>query len=327
MFKLVTPFERPNIARLGVLSTLMMMTSSAYAATATLPNGAAVKPCVAVDGMGCVPGGAFLRGRDEPNGKKPRLRYDQAGEWPRETVHLQTFYMDKYEVTVEDYDACVKAKKCPKARTLYSDYSRPKQPKVGVSWYNAVQFCKAAGKHLPTEAEWEKAARGVDGRLYPWGDKTATCKEAVIKDRRGRSCGVPKKIGGHPEKGRTFVVGTRAPNQFGLFDMSGNSWEWVYDWASRSYAKCGTACQGFDPRGPCGGALKCKGHKHRVVRGGSWYWPAKLATTTFRRFHIPSNKLPNYHHFGFRCAASAAEGLALHKSGLPRWLPASKTPR
>jgi len=148
---------------------------------------------------------------------------------------------------VQRYKACVAARKCRPARTIYDDYSRPKQPKVGVSWYHAVAYCKAMGQRLPTEAQWEKAARGTDGRLYPWGDQPATCKRAVIKDASGRSCGVKKK-GRSPHKGRTLVVGTRPANQYGLFDMCGNSWEWVHDWYSPSYQRCGDACRG--PRIP-----------------------------------------------------------------------------
>jgi formylglycine-generating enzyme required for sulfatase activity len=88
--------------------------------------------------------------------------------------------------------------------------------------------------------------------------------------------------------------------------MVGNSYEWVADWHSASYAACGDACQGVDPRGPCAGREPCKGHRHRVVRGGSWYWGPAHATTVYRRRHIPANH-PYIHHFGFRCAASAAE--------------------
>ncbi len=266
-----------------------------------LPDGSAVAPCAKKPPTerGCVPGGSFLRGAD----KGPKNARPQA------TIHLQTFYIDRYEVTVADYEACVKAGKCKPARTRYRDYNRPKQPKVGVSWYDAVAYCKAMGKHLPTEAEWEKAARGTDGRRYPWGNQRATCKRAVIKDHRGRSCGVKKAKGGGPDKGRTFVVGTRPPTLFGLYDMAGNSWEWVHDWYAPSYAACGAACTGVDPRGPCGGAEPCKGHRRKIVRGGSWYWPAAHATTVFRRPHVPSNN--PYHHFGFRCAASVGEVSAL----------------
>jgi len=253
--------------------------------------------------MGCVPGGWFLRGADD--GPKHAR--------PREKVWVQTFYMDRYEVTVERYVACVKAGKCKRAKTAYNDYSRPRQPKVGVSWYHAKTYCEVMGKTLPTEAQWEKAARGVDGRKFPWGDEPATCKRAIIMDRRGRrSCGVKKK-GRKPEKGRTWEVGQRAPTQFGLYDMAGNSWEWVLDWYTSSYKRCGAACQGIEPKGPCGGAEPCKRLRRRVVRGGSWYWPASYATTYYRRSHVPGNK--PYHHFGFRCAATVAQAKALAREG------------
>jgi formylglycine-generating enzyme required for sulfatase activity len=250
-------------------------------------------------GMACIGGGAFQRGRD----------HGPANEKPREAVTVSTFYLDVTEVTVEAWNACVAAGKCTDVKTLYSDYSRARQPKVGVGWFDADAYCRAHGKHLPTEAEWEKAARGTDGRLYPWGDQVATCERAVIMTDRGRSCGVKKAVGQGPDKGRTFEVGSKPADPRGLYDMSGNAEEWVADWASTSYAACGDACRGLDPRGPCGGAAPCPGHREKVVRGGSWYWPAANATSTHRRFHVPSNR--PYHHFGFRCAASAAEAAAL----------------
>lgn len=251
--------------------------------------------------MVLVPEGPFIRGNDD--GPK--------NERPKTTVELSAFFMDVYEVTVEQFDACVSAKACRPAKTNYTDYSRPKQPKVGVKWFDAANFCAVHGKHLPTEAEWEKAARGTDGRSYPWGNEPATCARAVIMNEKGeRSCGV-QKLHGHPDKGRTLEVGSRPATPPGLYDIAGNSWEWVNDWSSPSYAACGAACAGKDPRGPCGGAASCPGHHERVVRGGSWYWPAEYATTTYRRFHAPENK--PYHHFGFRCAASLEEAARLVK--------------
>ena len=224
------------------------------------------------------------------------------------TVWVQTFYMDLYEVTYEDYKACVKASKCDRAGPNYSDFNHPRQPITGVSWYDAVKYCQVHGKHLPTEAEWEKAARGTDGRIYPWGNEPATCERAVFKNKKGRSCGVPKR-GKRPEKGRPWNVGEMPPGIFGLYDMAGNSWEWVYDWHSKSYEKCGPDCAGVDPKGPCKGALECPRHRRRVVRGGSWYWEAKMATAFYRRAHVPGND--PFHHFGFRCAASVEEASRL----------------
>jgi sulfatase modifying factor 1 len=269
-------------------------------AMAALPDGTPVLPCRSPlpPGLGCVPGGPFVRGSDDgPENTRPRA-----------TVWLQTFYMDTHEVSHGEYKACEAVGACAPAGPRYNDYDRPRQPIVGVSWYDAVAYCAAQGKHLPSEAQWEKAARGPDGALYPWGDERATCARAVIKEKRRRSCGVAKQ-GERPDKGRTFEVGQRAPGVYGLYDMSGNAWEWVADWASESYRKCGEACAGVEPRGPCGGAAPCKRHHERIVRGGSWYWEAEYATGIYRRAHVPSNR--PYHHYGFRCAASDAELAAL----------------
>jgi formylglycine-generating enzyme len=246
-------------------------------------------------GMACIPGGPFLRGSDQG---PPAAR-------PAAEVWVQTFYMDIDEVTVAAYQACVRAGTCRKAGPRYNDFDRPSQPINGVSWYDARDFCAAHGKHLPTEAEWEKAARGADGRVYPWGNEPATCERAVIQDRSGRSCGVPKQ-GKKPEVGRVWEVGQKPPGVHGLRDMAGNSYEWVADWYSESFTACGDACLGVDPLGPCAGREPCKGHRDRVVRGGSWYWGPEHATTFYRRHHIPKND-PYFHHFGFRCAASSAE--------------------
>lgn len=241
--------------------------------------------------MACIPGGAFIRGSDDgPENTRPRSE-----------IWLQTFWMDKNEVTNAEYEACEKAGKCPPSGPQYVDFDRPKQPINGVSWFDAKAYCEAQGKRLPTEAEWEKAARGTDGRLYPWGDEEATCELAIIKGKtEGRGCGLKKK-GDKPDTGRVWEVGSRPPNQYGLYDMSGNSFEWVNDWYVRSWAECGAACEGVNPRGPCDGADECPAYKHKSVRGGSWYWPAENATTIFRRAHVPRNE--PFHHFGFRCAA------------------------
>jgi sulfatase modifying factor 1 len=248
--------------------------------------------------MACIPGGSFLRGADGGN----------ANERPKAIVELDAYLMDVTEVTVEAFDACVASKLCKPVYTIYSDFSRPKQPKVGVSWFDARDYCSAMKKHLPTEAEWEKAARGTDGRRFPWGDEPITCERAIIMDATGRGCGV-KKEGGEPEKGRTAEVGSRPPNPYGLFDMAGHAWEWVNDWYSKSYTACGDACSRKNPRGPCDGADRCAAVSVRVVRGGSWYWEGDRATATYRAFHEPTNH--PYHHYGFRCAASLEEASKL----------------
>ncbi|HEY0138093.1 MAG TPA: SUMF1/EgtB/PvdO family nonheme iron enzyme [Nannocystis sp.] len=265
------------------------------------PDGAL--PCLdpPPPGLACIPGGPFIRGSDPREDGPENTR-------PRATVWLQTYYVDIYEVTHAQYKACESSKNCPPAGPRYDDYDRPRQPIVGVSWYDAIAYCTAQGKHLPTEAQWEKAARGPDGALHPWGDEPATCERAIIKEKGRRSCGV-RQQGERPDKGRTFEVGARPPGAHGLHDMSGNAWEWVADWYSPSCSRCGSACAGTDPRGPCDGAEPCARHHEKIVRGGSWYWEASYATATYRRAHFPNNR--PYHHYGFRCAASPAEAAAL----------------
>jgi formylglycine-generating enzyme required for sulfatase activity len=280
------------------------------------PTGERIVDCEAApQGMACVPGGPFIRGMDnDPHEHCDQPSYnkkDQVNTNPAETIWMQTYYMDLTEVSTEAFQACIKAKKCEKAGPKYNDFSRPLQPVTGISWFDAYNFCKAQGKHLPSEAEWEKAARGPDGELYPWGNEPApSCENAVImNEKKERSCGVQKK-GAHPEKGRVLEVCSREPGRYGLCDMVGNAEEWVADWYSANYTACGEGCQGFHPLGPCGGGPDdCQGHRYKLVRGGSWYWPAEHATGIHRRSHVASND--PYHHFGFRCAASPDEAAAL----------------
>jgi sulfatase modifying factor 1 len=250
--------------------------------------------------MKCISGGKFIRGsnkisRDEDHwGRHGRLRVRD--EYPREKIYISTFYMDTYEVTFSQYRKCMKAGACTKARPNYRGYSRPKQPMLGANWYQARAYCRWKGKRLPTEMEWEKSARGVNGNIYPWGNSRADCSKAIIKYRGKKGCGT----------GRTWNVGTRGPYQYGLYDMAGNAHEWVNDWYSKSYDKCGINCRKKDPRGPCNGADKCPGYKLKSVRGGSWWWSGIYARASNRRGHYPKNK--PYHHYGFRCAKSVVRG-------------------
>ncbi len=242
--------------------------------------------CDAVpEGMACVPAGPFVRGADDGD----------ADERPRAQVELDAFFIDLHEVTYAEYQACVAAKACTRAGPNYKGFSGERQPMLGLNWFQAQAFCTWRGKRWPTEAEWEKAARGLDGRIFPWGDEPATCARAVIEEDGKKGCGL-----GKPPKGATADVGTRAAGAHGLFDMAGNSWEWVSDWYSKSYAACGAACEGKNPKGPCAGAARCPGFTEKIVRGGSWFWPAREARASNRRAHTPENR--PFHHFGFRCA-------------------------
>jgi formylglycine-generating enzyme required for sulfatase activity len=238
--------------------------------------------------MACIPPGPFLRGTNR--GHKD--------ERPQQTLDLDAYFIDRTETTIADYTTCMKAGACEKAGPNYRGFSEPKMPATGINWFEARTYCRWAGKRLPTEAEWEKAARTTDGRTYPWGEERADCTHAIIDENieegsPNNGCGT----------GKIFNVASRAPNPYGLYDMSGNAWEWVNDWYSPNYADCGPDCAGKNPKGPCGGADTCPGHEERIVRGGSWFWSYQWCTTTRRRPHTPENH--PFHHMGFRCARDA----------------------
>jgi sulfatase modifying factor 1 len=269
----------------GLRVTLLTLSFAVAAATIARADDPPACKATPAD-MKCVPEGDFLRGSDT----------SEKDQRPQATIWISTFFMDTFEVTNADYKKCAAAGACRKHAPAYKvGFSGPKQPVVGVKWFDARDYCKWAGKRLPTEAEWEKAARGPSGALYTWGDEKPTCKRAIIMENGKKGCGL-----GGPPKWATADVGSRDPGTYGLYDMAGNSWEWVQDWYSKSYAACGDKCTGRDPKGPCDGADECPGYRHRSVRSGSWWWTWEYAAASWRRAHLPGNK--PYHHFGFRCA-------------------------
>jgi formylglycine-generating enzyme required for sulfatase activity len=229
--------------------------------------------------MACVTGGAFVRGSAD----------GAPDERPLATVFVQSFLMDTHEVTNEDYERCVADGYCNRP-IPFRGYMRPRQPKVGVSWYDAAAYCALVGKRLPTEAEWERAAGGPETQRFPWGDDERPCTHAVVETRAGKGCG----------GGTTRDVMSTPAGHFGLYDMAGNVWEWVADWYL-PYAECGADCQGIDPRGPCGGAAHCpRARAQKVLKGGSWWYPIERARAQARRASGAPNRGP--HRFGFRCA-------------------------
>jgi len=187
-----------------------------------------------------IPAGTFLRGNNDG-------QYD---ERPEHTVYLDAFYMGKYEVTNAQYKIFIDATEHPTPEYWnHPQYNHPDQPVVHVSWYDANAYSEWADKCLPTEAEWEKAARGgLVRRRYPWGD------EISYNDARY------DRIGGKDSWFMTAFVGSFAPNGYGLYDMAGNVSEWCADWYNEDYYKSSPE---RNPKGPGSG-------KYRVVRGGAW---------------------------------------------------------
>lgn len=229
--------------------------------------------------MRFVPEGEFTYGSDS----------GISNEKPQQQVFLDAYYIDKFEVTNFLYKACVNARGCPPLKTTNShtrtDYYRNPEydnfPVINVDWHQASAYCAWRDINLPTEAQWEKAARGTDGRSFPWGNETIDCSKANYYDSvQGKACeGDTTPVGMHKDGG----------SPYGVFDLAGNVWEWVADFYASSHA--------FDlsvsnPTGPEMGV-------YRVLRGGSWVNLGDFLSTT-RRVANDSN----YSHYsvGFRCA-------------------------
>lgn len=232
--------------------------------------------------MRLVPAGDFLMGADSD--------FSISDEKPIHVVYLDAFYMDTYEVTNALYEMCVDAMVCdaPKQSDSYTHpnyYGNPQfdnYPVIYVDWYMAKTYCEWRDSELPTEAQWEKAARGTDGRTYPWGDGL-DCKLANYFD------GIYYCVGD------TVIIGAyRNDNSpYEIYDMSGNVFEWVADWYSETYYKVSPSS---NPLGPDMG-------QQRVFRGGSWAG-SRDGTT---RASLRSGETPDVSSWdiGFRCARAA----------------------
>lgn len=232
-------------------------------------------------GMIAIPGGEFLRGRTFAWADYDVKWYPNPAkdDEPVRKIAVDPFYIDQSEVTNGRFAAFVKA---TRHRAPF-DWKEGKQPAgwenypvVDVSWDDSAAFCAWEGKRLPTEAEWEHAARGLqDGKMYPWGDRKIEPADAVFN----------KVDGPQPVCGKT-------KNEFGLCDMIGNVWEWCSDWYGRHYY---ADAPDHGPPGPEKGM-------YRVLRGGSWFdVPPLFLTSSYRSWAAPDERSPT---IGFRCAKS-----------------------
>jgi formylglycine-generating enzyme required for sulfatase activity len=226
-----------------------------------------------------IPGGSFYMGS--------KFKKD---EKPVHLVYINGFYMDKYLVTVADYrEFCRKVRRRMPEQPYWNNENHPV---VNVSWNDARLYAKWKGKRLATEAEWEYAARcGIKGYYYSWGNRNPFRKrggniaDESLKSEKPLWRIWKKYYDGFPY---TSPVGSFYSNEFGLYDMTGNAWEWCSDWYDASYYKNSPE---NNPKGPKKGT-------HKVLRGGSWNFSPRDILTT-RRFHY--RPTVNINYIGFRC--------------------------
>ena len=265
--------------------------------TAIVPQVSRAVTAVPED-MVLVNAGGFTRGIDNT---KNNNFMDEA---PAKMIYLSSYYIDKFEVSNSKYTEFIIATDHP--APAYWDYrklNQPSQPVTGVNWFDADTYCHWANKRLPTEAEWEKAARGPAGSIYPWGNKIEYSKANFAKGKSGQKY-ITDSVDAHPD----------GISYYGAYNMAGNVFEWVQDWYSSNYYSTD------ETRNPIGPQLqKIKNVevisnkpesdlKKKVIRGGSWFAPAQSITTTHRFWNDPINNSYGV-GLGFRCAQSLANDL------------------
>jgi len=217
--------------------------------------------------MVSIPAGEFWMGSEDADAS-----FD---EKLRRRVYLDAFQIDKFEVTNALYRKFMEATNRESPQYWYdSKWNGLQQPVVGVSWDDAWAYCSWAGKRLPTEAEWEKAARGTDGRKYPWGEQWDSSRANSSETKIGKTVAVGSYSGG--------------VSPYGVHDVAGNVWEWVEDWYD----------EGLYQHSPDHNPKGSESGQQRVVRGGSWYLNARYSRTSGRLKYLPSAR---FFTIGFRC--------------------------
>jgi iron(II)-dependent oxidoreductase len=241
-----------------------------------------VKTIEIPEGMVLVPAGEFLMGSDPDIDPLT----DLLDELPQHKVFLDAFFIDKYEVSNADYTKFVEA--TGHRNSIFWDnpkFNHPDQPVVGVTWGDAVAYAEWVGKRLPTEAEWEKAARGTDGRIWPWGNEFDPTK--CNFDDEG-------KFDGHLD-GYAMAAPVdsfqNGASPYGALNMVGNVAEWVSDWFDMDYY---TVSPRENPKGP-----ETSGMGKKSERGANWFSGSKQMRCAFREYDdiVASGQIR-----GFRCA-------------------------
>ncbi len=227
---------------------------------------------LAPEGMLYIPEGYFPMGDSDSK---------FADESPQHFVYTSPYFIDKYEVSNAQYRSFIEATGHPEPEFWEDErFNQQDHPVVGVSWYDAMAYARWKSRRLPTEAEWEKAARGRDARPYPWGDKLSKGALFYFVNIFGVADNYEFTAP------TTYYETGRSP--FGVYNLAGNVWEWCLDWYEKDYYKKSPE---IDPKGP----TDSTGMK--VLRGGSWANDIENVTTSKRARNYPHQKNNMY---GFR---------------------------
>jgi formylglycine-generating enzyme required for sulfatase activity len=283
-----------------VLSSLLLSVLAQAA-----PQAEPQSPKDEVPGMSLVPAGEFWMGR------MVSYYYDRI-QWlfrpymddrPVHSTYVDAFYMDKYEVTNTDYARFTEATARGKPWHWGGGKITAGQenwPVYNVNWEDAQAYCSWAGKRLPTEAEWEKAARGgLDRKSYPWGDELTEAQKK--DDSRYGEQSPAKKRAHYAFPNGPAPVGSYPATGYDLYDLVGNVWEWTADWYEREYYVLSPE---KNPKGPDTG-------KYKVLRGGGWSTKGQNIPQKYDLLAVHSRNYADptqsSNSFGFRCAKSAEE--------------------
>ncbi|HTL62694.1 MAG TPA: SUMF1/EgtB/PvdO family nonheme iron enzyme [Nitrospira sp.] len=288
--------------RIGVvlIAVLLMVASRTEAANGRKPSPELARHLSAIAALAqpspivTVPEGEFTLGSkridDDPYGLW--TQFDDT-ELPQQRVWIDEFAIDRDEVSLGQYLAHLARKHLHPPDEMQkllwhvitvhsvSDQTLARWPALYVTWHEAVQFCTSQEKRLPTEAEWEKAARGTNGLLFPWGDNAPDSQRAMFGQHHMHEIPILAAVDSHPAG--------RSP--YGLHHMAGNVAEWVQDWFGLDYY---AYMPGRNPHGPAGG-------RYKSVRGGSWKSKLIMLRTATRSGFSPEQRSPA---IGFRCAQS-----------------------